>query len=159
MNILKTPRSFRFFMNLYPPYFFTRTRVTYISQDFKEVIVKLKKSIMTRNYVGTTFGGSIYAAGDPFFMLMLIQILGIKEFIVWDQDAKIEFLKPARSTLTYHFKITEENLAAIHKELEESGLSRPIFTLDITDEEGQVCARLEKGLYIRKKSGTVRFPG
>lgn len=148
---MKTARSFRFFMNLYPPYFFTRTRITHISEDFREVIVKLKKSIFTRNYVGTTFGGSIYAAGDPFYMLMLVRIMGIKDHIIWDQDAKIEFLKPAKSTLTYHFKITDEDLEKIHRDLDQDGLSRPNFVLDVTDEAGVVCARLTKGIYIRKK--------
>jgi len=34
------------------------------------------------NYVGTIFGGSMYAAVDPVYMLMLIMNLG-KDYIVW----------------------------------------------------------------------------
>src|SRR4030095_9967104 len=78
-------------MNIYPPYFFSRTKVKSVSADWREVVVVLKKSLLTRNYVGTTFGGSLYAACDPFYMLMLIQILGIKDYIIWDKGASIDF--------------------------------------------------------------------
>src|SRR5215471_1742481 len=103
------PRGMRFFLNIYPPYFFSQTRVKYIAPDWREIIVELPKTLLTRNYVGTTFGGSLYAASDPFFMLMLIKILGIKDHIVWDKGAKIDFKRPARSKITYHFVITEED--------------------------------------------------
>lgn len=138
-------------MNLYPPYFFSRTGVKYISPDWKEIVVELKKSLLTRNYVGTTFGGSLYQAADPFYMLMLIKIMGIKDYVIWDQDAEISFVKPARSKVTYHFKITDEQLAQIRKDLETSPIIRPQFYVDGIDEAGDSCVRIRKGLYIRKK--------
>jgi acyl-coenzyme A thioesterase PaaI-like protein len=146
-----TPRSFRILMNLYPPYLFSRTRVKFVSLDWKEVVVELKKSLLTRNYVGTTFGGSLYQAADPFFMLMLIKIMGIKDYIIWDQDAEVVFTKPARSKVTYHFKITDEQLGQIRKDLEQNPIVRPQFYVDGVDDEGETCIRIRKGLYIRKK--------
>ncbi len=151
MNIMKSARSFRFFMNIYPPYFFTRTRIKYVSKDFKEVVVVLKRSLLTRNFVGTTFGGSLYSAADPFFMLMLIRIMGIKEYIIWDQDAKIEFLKPVKSHLTLRFLISDANLKAIEEDIIRDGLSRPHFVVEGKDNEGKVCVRVDKGIYIRRK--------
>lgn len=146
-----TPRSFRFFTNLYPQYLFSRTKVKYVSPDWKEVIVRIKKSLLTRNYVGTTFGGSLYQAADPFFMLMLIQILGIKNYIIWDQSAEIFFLKPARSMITFHFKITDEDLEKIHESLKEQEIIRPVFTVTGKDEEGVECIKVMKTIYIKKK--------
>lgn len=55
----------------------------------------------------THLGGSLYAMTDPFFMLMLIHILG-KEFLVWDKAARIDFIKPDRGTVFARFLIQEE---------------------------------------------------
>lgn len=141
----------RLLLNLYPPYLFTRTRVKSISADWRESVVQLKKSFLTRNYVGTTFGGSIFAASDPFFMLMLIKILGIREHIVWDKAATIEYKRPARSTLTFRFLIRDEDLATIRRDLEERGKSEPVLLVDAVDCAGEICATVSKTIYIRKK--------
>jgi acyl-coenzyme A thioesterase PaaI-like protein len=145
------PRGMRRLLNLYPPYFFTRTRVKSISADWRESVVQLKKSLLNRNYVGTTFGGSIFAASDPFFMLMLIGIFGIRDYIIWDKAATIEYKRPARSTLNFRFLITDEDIAAIEKDLAEHGKSEPVLHVDAVDREGHVCATVSKTLYIRKK--------
>lgn len=147
-----SPRSFRFFTNLYPPYLFSRTRVKYISPDWKELVVELKRSLLTRNYVGTTFGGSLYQAADPFYMLMLIHIMGIKNYIIWDQSAEIDFIKPARTKVTYHFKISDEQLARILRDLETKTIVRPEFLVDGVDQEGDICVHIRKVIYIRKKA-------
>ena len=149
--MLLNPRTFKFFMNLYPPYFFSRTRVKSVSKDFKEIVVVVKKSLLTRNYVGTTFGGSLYQATDPFFMLMLIRIMGLKDYIIWDQDAEIIFVKPARSKITYRFIITDEQLEKIKRDLEQNSTVRPQFFVEGRDESGDVCVQIRKGIYIRKK--------
>ena len=146
------PKAFRRLFNFYPPYFFSRTRVTYIAPDWKEVEVKLHKSWLSRNYVGTTFGGTMYGAADPFFMLMLIQIMGIKDYIIWDKGAEIDFQRPARSTLTYRFVITDEDLKAIHRELDERGKTIPEFTVSGVDEDGTTCVVIKKTVYIRRKA-------
>ncbi len=147
-----TPRRARFFMNIYPPYFFSRTKVKSVSADWREVVVVLKKSLLTRNYVGTTFGGSLYAACDPFYMLMLIQVLGIKDYIIWDKGASIDFKKPARTDITYVFKITDEDLRKIESDLNTRGKSIPEFLAEGKDKEGEVCVTIRKTVYIRRKN-------
>ncbi len=52
--------------------------------------LELPLSWRTRNYMGTIFGGSIYSAVDPIYLLMLIRRLA-PDFIVWDKAARIEF--------------------------------------------------------------------
>ncbi len=146
------PRGLRFFLNLYPPYLFTRTRVKYFSPDWRECVVELKKSLLNRNYVGTTFGGSLFAATDPFLMLMMIKILGIRDYIVWDNAATIEYRRPVRSTITFRFKITDEDLKQIHADLESQGKSLPQFEVLGIDREGNACVRVLKTLYIKKKA-------
>lgn len=148
----------RWVFNLYPPYFFSRTHVKYIAPNWQEIIVELSKTFLTRNYVGTTFGGSLYAASDPFFMIMLIKILGMKDYIVWDQAAKIQFIRPARSKITYHFVITDSALADIREKLKTQPKVIPEFIAEGTDQWGEVCVRVEKTIYIRNKSIILPVP-
>ena len=82
----------RWGFNVFPAYRGTGARVTYISADWREVRVALPLSWRTRNYVGTIFGGSLYGAVDPMYMIMLIRILG-PGYTVWDKAATIRFLE------------------------------------------------------------------
>jgi len=41
------------------------------------------------------FGGSIYGALDPIYMVQLINILGGK-YVVWDKAATIKFIRPIK---------------------------------------------------------------
>jgi acyl-coenzyme A thioesterase PaaI-like protein len=141
-------------LNLYPPYLFTGTRIKYIAPDWSEVIVQLKKTPLTRNYVGTIFGGSIYAAADPFYMFMCIKALGLKDYIIWDKKAEIDFKKPARTSLTFHFKLGSERVVDLKNQLETNKKILPEFSVDGVDAEGAVCVTVNKLVYIRKKNPT-----
>lgn len=144
-------RLFKFLWNLYPPFFFSGIHIRYVAPDWKEVIVELRKHFWTRNYVGTAFGGSLYAACDPFYMLMLIKILGVKDYIVWDKGAVIDFKKPGRSTITYRFMLTDQKIEGLLKEVEEKGKVLPEFTVNGVDTQGEVVVSIRKILYVRKK--------
>src|SRR5258708_34753495 len=91
-------RWLRWKLNLFPAYRGMGARVDYIAADFREVRVHVTLSWRTRNYVGTIFGGSLYGALDPVYMIMLIKILG-PGYVVWDKAATIRFRKPGRPTL------------------------------------------------------------
>ena len=67
---------YRWRFNWFPAYRGTGGRVTYIAADWREIRVRLPLSRRTRNYVGTIFGGSLYGALDPLYMIMLMQLLG-----------------------------------------------------------------------------------
>jgi hypothetical protein len=71
-----TPRLFKMLLNCYPPYLGAGIRVRHVSHDFRDLWVQMKLRFYNRNYVGTHFGGSLYAMIDPFYMLMLMQVLG-----------------------------------------------------------------------------------
>ncbi len=68
-------RWFRLVINLWPPYLGAGIRVEHIAPDFRSVTVALVRRWYNRNYVGTHFGGSLYAMTDPFFALMLMRNL------------------------------------------------------------------------------------
>ncbi len=128
----------------------TGGRLRYIAEDWSEVRLDLPLSWRTRNYVGTIFGGSIYSAVDPIYMLMLIRRLG-RDFVVWDKSASIQFKKPGRETLHARFVVTDNELAAIRAALETQRSVDRTYSIDLTDFSGAVCATVEKVVYIRRR--------
>ncbi len=144
-------RRFRWFFNFFPAYRGSGGRVTYIADDFREVRVKLRLFWRTKNYVGTIFGGSIYASIDPIYMLMLIHILG-PEYVVWDKAAKIRFKKPGKDTLYADFRISQDEIDEIKRLAETERSIDRIYDVELKDKNGVVHAMIEKTLYIAKKS-------
>jgi len=138
-------------INLYPPYWGTGISIKSISPDYREICVQMKMRWYNRNYVNTHFGGSLYAMTDPFFMLMLIHILG-KEFVVWDKRAYIDFIKPDQGTVTARFFIQEEQIEKIIHVTSGGQKYLPEFSVDIENEAGEKVARVVKTLYIKRKS-------
>ncbi|MBI1750852.1 MAG: DUF4442 domain-containing protein [Acidobacteria bacterium] len=146
-------RFMRWAFNLFPAYRGTGGRVTYIAADWSEVRVKLPLSWRTRNYVGTIFGGSLYGAVDPFYMIMLIKRLG-PEYIVWDKAATVRFRKPGRGTLRAHFFLPQDELHAIRAALEVTPSVDRVYQVDLVDSGGVVHATVEKVVYIRRKDNS-----
>jgi len=91
--IMMNNRLFKFLLNIYPPYIGAGIRIRKVAPDFREIVVQMRLRWYNRNYFNTHFGGSLYAMVDPFYCLMLVQVLG-KDYIVWDQAATIEFKNP-----------------------------------------------------------------
>jgi acyl-coenzyme A thioesterase PaaI-like protein len=149
------PESFRtrvarLGFNLFPAYFGTGARIRYIAADWREVRVEVPLSFRTRNYVGTIFGGSMYGAVDPIYMIMLLEVLG-PGYVVWDKAAAIRFRRPGRTTLTATFLLSEAETDAIRAALD--GGARSVdrsYTIALVDREGTVCAEVEKVLYVRR---------
>lgn len=150
-----SPRAFRWMMNCWPCYRGTGGRVTFVAPDWKEIRVKLPLNLRTRNYVGTIFGGSLYGAVDPLYMLMLIRLLG-SDYIVWDKAASIRFLKPGRTTLFATFRIEDAELEEIRRLLQTADKTDRTYRVDLVDKEGTVHAELEKVVQIRKKKPSPR---
>ncbi len=138
-------------LRLFPAYRRTGGKAIFISQDLQEVHIQLRLNWATRNYVGTIFGGSLYAAADPIYMIQLIQLLG-KDYVVWDKAASIRFRKPGNQSLYIRFLISDELLSSIKQRLKtESEFDLELKT-DWIDQEGKVYAHLSKTIYIANKS-------
>jgi acyl-coenzyme A thioesterase PaaI-like protein len=144
-------RRLRWLFNWIPAYRGTGARVTYVAADFREVRVRLPLSWRTRNYVGTIFGGSLYGAVDPVYMIMLIKILG-PGYTVWDKAATIRFRRPGRSTLTARFVLEESEIRTIRELAENQPSIDRVYEVDLVDAKGVVHASVEKTVYIRKNA-------
>jgi acyl-coenzyme A thioesterase PaaI-like protein len=143
-------RLMRWYFNFFPAYRGTGARVTYISGDWREIRIRLPLSLRTRNYVGTIYGGSMYAAVDPMYMIMLIHCLG-PGYTVWDKDAYIRFKKPGRSTLFAAFRLEEEEIRTIQQILEQQTKVDRVYQVNLVDKEGVLHACIEKTIHIRRK--------
>jgi len=143
-------RVLRWQFNLFPAYRGTGGRVIYIADDFREIRVKLPLSFRTRNAVGTIFGGSMYAAVDPMYMIMLMKILG-RDYVVWDKAATIRFRRPGRTTLFATFRIEDAELDAIRAATAGGEPADRTYNVDLVDASGLVHASIEKVIYIKRK--------
>jgi acyl-coenzyme A thioesterase PaaI-like protein len=143
-------RLTRWGFNLHPTYWSTGGRITFIASDWREVHVKLPLSWRTRNYVGTIFGGSMYSALDPMYMIMLIKVLG-PGYVVWDKAASIRFLRPGRGTLHARFVVEDETVAEIRTALESAEKVERSFSVELVDAGGALHATVEKLLHIQRR--------
>ncbi len=149
-DIFRSASRFRSIMNVWPPYWGTGISVAAVSPDFMRLTVQMKKRFYNSNAFGTHFGGSLYAMCDPFFVLQLVPLLG-PEYVIWDRAATIEFLKPGRGTVRAHFEWKPEQLDEIRARTADGAKVEPVRSVDIVDEAGDVVARVQKTLYVRRK--------
>ncbi|AXH98016.1 DUF4442 domain-containing protein [Ornithinimicrobium avium] len=137
-------------MNLWPPFLFTGIRVQHLSDDFRSTRVVLRHTPLTSNYVGTAFGGSVFAMTDPFWMIMVLRNLG-PDYVVWDRAAQIEFVAPGRGRLTATFGLTEDVLDELREAAAGGAKVLRWFSTDVVADDGTVVARVRKQLYVREK--------
>lgn len=114
---------------------------------WKAMNIKLKLRFWNSNYVGTQFGGSLFAMTDPFLMVMLVRRLG-RDYVVWDKASTIRFRRPGTSDCRTRFEITDEELANLKGRADREGQFDWIRKIEIRDLAGNVVADVEKTLYI-----------
>lgn len=141
----------RRFFNFWPCIWCTGSTVQFIAGDFKELHVSLELNIRTRNRVGTVYGGSIYSSVDPYFMLLLMEILG-KNYVVWDKGATMKFVKPIVNKVKCRFLYTDEMVADIKHHVSVLGEYSFDLPLQYEDEEGKVYAVFTKSVYAADKA-------
>ena len=135
-------------INFYPPLLGAGIRAHTL--DERTIRVEMKLTPFNKNIVGVHFGGSLYAMCDPWFMLILMRVLG-KDYIVWDKAASIKFIKPGRSAVSATFHIPQERVDEIILATANGEKFEPTFTVDVLDEESQLVARVEKLIYVKRK--------
>jgi acyl-coenzyme A thioesterase PaaI-like protein len=138
-------------LNVWPPFAFAGVRVEHLSDDFRHARVRLGFHPLTRNYVGTQFGGSMFSMTDPFWMVMVLRALGERDYVVWDKAGEIEFVAPGRSTVRAEFVVTDEMLDELRAATEAGGKTLRWFETEVTDVDGTVVARVRKQLYVRRR--------
>ena len=144
-------RTLRHVLNLWPPFLFSGIHVAAVSDDYRHARVELRMRPWNRNYVGTHFGGSLFAMTDPFWMLLVMQSLG-RDYVVWDRAGTIDFVKPGRGTVHARFDLDASVLDELHRATAGGGKVVRWFGTDVVDGEDAVVAHVRKQLYVRRKS-------
>lgn len=147
-ELSRTPAVLRAGMNLWPPFRGMGIRVTEVSPDYRRAKVVLRSRALTRNFVGTQFGGSMFAMSDPFWLVLVAQCLG-PDYHVWDQRAEIEFIAPGRTELSTEFVVTDALLGELRTAAASGDKVLRWAENEIVDRDGVVVARVRKLLYVR----------
>jgi len=121
-----------------------------VSDDLHYIKIQLLFNYKTRNYVGTIYGGHMYSSVDGIYVIQLIHILG-DNYIVWDKSAKIKFKRPANKTLFADFKISDELIEQIKNDIVKDKKKDYNLFVNLTDENGNIYAQVEKVIYIASK--------
>ncbi len=140
----------RLVMNIWFPFLFSGIHITKFSEDFRYVKVELRSRWYNKNYVGTHFGGSLFAMTDPFWMIMILRTIG-KQYVVWDKAAEIEFVKPGRGVVSVEFKLEESMLDELRNAAAGNEKVLRWFEMEIKDSEGALVAKIRKLIYVRLK--------
>lgn len=144
-------RAWRWGFNFFPAFRGTGGRVTYIAADWREIRVTIPLNWRTRNYVRTIFGGSMYGAIDPMYMLMLIRILG-PDYVVWDKFASIRFRRPGRERLFARFVVSSADLDEIRNGVAAGGKYEKTYVVELASASGEVHAICHKVIHISGRS-------
>ncbi|MCL5254527.1 MAG: DUF4442 domain-containing protein, partial [Gammaproteobacteria bacterium] len=93
----------------------------------------------------------LYAMVDPMYMLLLMRQLG-HDYIVWDKSAGIDFKRPGKGRVYAEFKVSAEQVAEIKAAADRGEKVLPEWPVEVLDEKGKVVAKIQKTLYVKKKS-------
>lgn len=136
-------------LNIYGPFLGAGVRVRDVADNFRFARVEMPLTFYNRNYVGTHFGGSLYSMCDPMYMLLLLNALG-NEYIVWDKAASIEYIKPAKTTVSADFVISDDLIEKLQS-LQPDEKTVFDLSVDVKDTSGDVVARVVKTEYVKRK--------
>lgn len=136
---------------LYPPLLFQRIWVKRFHKGFRGVDVKINKSLFNKNYNGSIFGGTIYAATDPFYALLFDQLLRREGFKVrvWLKSASIQYLKPGHGDLFFTINVTDDMLNEAIEAMNTTGKFVKAYPMEITNAAGELCATVMNEIYVR----------
>lgn len=142
----------KWLLNLFPPLWFQRIKILEVGEDFQSCRVRVRRSLMTRNLHGTTFGGTIYSAADSPLPILYWQLFAHRGLEVesWLQAGRVRYEKPAATDLILDFRLTDEEVAWATGELERQGRFRHEIDVEAVDRDGAVCARISMEAYVRK---------
>ena len=138
-------------LRFYPPMLFQRIWVISFDKGFRGVRVKVNKSLLNSNYNNSIFGGTLFAAADPFYPILFHQIFTHKGFKlrVWMKSAHIESIKPGRMDLFFDIRIDEAVISEIERVLNRNEKHIKAYPINMYDREGELCVSVMAEIYIR----------
>lgn len=149
-RVMSSPTTLRIGMSAWPPFLGAGVVVEHIDPQWRSARVRLRRSPLSANYVGTQFGGSLFSMADPWFMLLVLRRMG-GGYVVWDQAGEIEFLSPGRTAITATFEVSDQAIEELRAAAAGGEKVLRWFEADLMDAAGTVVARYRKQVYVRAK--------
>ena len=147
------PKELKRMLNLWFPFLMNRIKISSISDNFHEMQVCLKHSFWNSNPNKSVWGGSITSALDPFFAIMMKQIILRKgiETEFYSTAVHVEFLHKVKSNLNFHFKISNIEICEALEKLEKRDKYEKWHSANGVDNKGNVCVKGRVQVYLRKR--------
>jgi acyl-coenzyme A thioesterase PaaI-like protein len=144
-------RVLKWAMRIYPPLLFQRIWVVQFDKDFRGVEVKIKKSFLNKNYNNSIFGGTLFAAADPFYPLLFHQLFIKKGYRlkVWSKSSAIQYLKPGLTDMRFKITLGDSEIAEAEDILKTFGKYTGHHPIDIYDKDGEICVSVMNEVYVR----------
>ena len=141
----------KWLLRIYPPLLLQRIWTVNFHHGFRGVKVRIKKGLLNRNYNRSIFGGTLFAAADPFYPVLFHQIFSHKNYkvIAWSKSAEIQYLKPGMSNLWFEITIPEAEIIEAEETLNTVGKYVKAHLIEIYDDTGEVCAAIKNEIYLR----------
>lgn len=136
-------------LELYPPFRPMRIKVLEISDNWRQVRIRLPLNAMSRNPGGVMFGGYQAALADPIAALACARVF--PGYSVWTRSMNIAFDHGGNSDLEMRFSLTQEQEQAIRIELERDGRSTPTFEYGYFRSDGVRCTVISNRVAIRPR--------
>ena len=148
-----TPYEFKL-MNFWLPFFFNRIKIMDVSDDFKKVNVLLKHTFWNRNPNKSLWGGAIFSAVDPFYPIMLKQILLLDNIktIFLTKSAQVEYLKESKTNILFSFVITSEEISNVKTLLIDEGKYDGWHEVHGIDENNKKCIKAKIQVYLKLRN-------
>jgi len=147
------PLELKRMLNLWFPFLVNRISIISISDDFHHMQVCLKHSFWNRNPNKSIWGGSIASAMDPFFPILMKQILLRKGIITdfFSRAINVQFIKMIKSDVTFQFSISDEKVVQAEKDLDQNGNYEGWYSVKGIAQNCQVCVKGEVQIFLRKR--------
>ena len=147
------PIELKKMLNFWFPFLVNRISIISISNDFHSMDVRLKHSFWNRNPNKSIWGGSISSAMDPFFPILIKQILLRKgiETDFYSQAIQVQFIKMVKSDVTFHFRINENEISVAEAALIEKGKYSGWHSVEGISAQNEVCVKGRVQVFLRKR--------
>ena len=147
------PNELKWMLNLWFPFMVNRIQIISITEDFHTIIVRLKHSFWNQNPNKSVWGGSITSALDPFFPIMMKQIILLRGISTdfFSKAIHVEFIRMVESHVSFHFIITEEEVIKAEGILKNDGKYESWHSVDGIDINGNICVHGKVQIYLRKR--------
>lgn len=152
---MRSPRSLKRIMNMWPPLLGAGVKIVYISDDWRRARVELNLTPWNANMHGAAFGGTLYSMTDFLFGTLVARVMGFG-FEAWTRTGTFQYLAPGRDGAFMDVEFTPEHEKWVRDTVAEDGYCNVAFTCVVKNRDGSVVGIGQQDLHVRPRGGAPR---